>query len=1038
MSRRLRRSARRLRFEPLEERRLLAAFAVLNTEDSGEGSLRQAILDANASPDGGIITFIIPESDPNFIDVDSALPGGDPGQDVWRIQPLTELPALSHPTASIVIDGILQTDQWNAFGPAIVLDGNGLFARGLVITSGDHVVKGLNIQRFGRNGIYIDGGDRNTIVGNYIGVNATGLVAAGNERHGIGLENGASGNVIGTNGDGIDDDKEWNLIGGNGFSGVGIFDSGSDGNVVAGNYIGMNSAGTAVFGNVNRGVDIAGGPKNTRIGTNGDGMSDAVEGNVISGNLWEGVGISGAGTSQNVVAGNRIGTDATGKVDVGNALRGVVVFISASLNVIGGNQPVLRNIISGNELHGVNITSGAFQNTVAGNFIGTDITGTVGLPNLLSGVRMAGGATGNIVGTNSDGVADELEGNLISANVEYGVQMQDAGTANNTVAGNLIGTDVTGTLDLGNTLRGVAVEDGAGSARIGGTSVAARNIISGNGTGGVRITGTGDPAIGSVVIGNYIGTDLTGSLAIANNGFGILMEPGSPGNRIGTDGDGQNDAAEGNLISGNNNSGVRMFGLGTDGNIVGGNRIGTNAAGTAAISNNGHGVSIGQGAMENRIGTNGDGVSDTLERNLLSGNLSRGVLISDVGTEYNVVAGNYIGTNATATAAVGNTFDGVLIQAGASYALIGTNGDGQSDEAERNIISGNLGAGVNMINDGTSLNVVAGNSIGTDAAGALDLGNGTDGVRVQMSAQSNRTVGNTIAFNKRIGVSLSSSAGFANGISGNSIYSNALLGIDLGADGVTPNDAGDADEGPNRTLNTPTIDEILVGQSAIRATYSVPTNQQTAFFPLRVEFFLADADGQEGKTLLGTDVFTVADLAVGAKTVIFSPPSPVTADDVIVAAASEGTGLFVGNSSEFSAGHVVVTNPWHIDCDQLLDVTGDCGAFAEDALEVINYLNAFGAGPVPVFASGPPYYDTNNDFFVTAADALDIINFLNAFGAGPVPEPEASGQAAVDAVFSSLDVSQSLASTAAAEAIFAADDCSDPLVSARPRRSRRS
>ena len=334
---------------------------------------------------------------------------------------------------------------------------------------------------------------------------------------------------------------------------------------------------------------------------------------------------------------------------------------------------------------------------------------------------------------------------------------------------------------------------------------------------------------------------------------------------------------------------------------------------------------------------------------------------------------------------------------------------------------------------------MAGNSIGTDAAGALDLGNGTDGVRVQMSAEDNLTSGNTIAFNKRIGVSLSSAAGTGNAIFGNSIYSNALLGIDLGADGATPNDADDADGGPNLTQNTPVIAEFLVGKSAVRATYSVPTDLANATYPLRVEFFLAETDGQEGKTILGVDVFSADDLAAGVKTVIFTPASVVKADDAIVATASDTavTGL-AGNTSEFSVGVAVLNNPWHSDCNQLLDVTGDCGAFAEDALEVINYLNAFGAGPVPVLASGPPFYDTNNDFFVTAADALDIINFLNAFGAGPGPEPEASGEAAADAVFGSLDVSRSLASISAAEAIFAAGDCTESLMATRARRSRRS
>ena len=92
-----------LRLEPLEPRRMLASmFIVDNTSDSGAGSLRQAILDANASLDPTEIHFQIPASDVNFVDVDTALSGGDVDPDVFIIRPLTSLPALNNPSASIV------------------------------------------------------------------------------------------------------------------------------------------------------------------------------------------------------------------------------------------------------------------------------------------------------------------------------------------------------------------------------------------------------------------------------------------------------------------------------------------------------------------------------------------------------------------------------------------------------------------------------------------------------------------------------------------------------------------------------------------------------------------------------------------------------------------------------------------------------------------------------------------------------------------------------------------------------------------------
>ena len=121
--------------------------------------------------------------------------------------------------------------------------------------------------------------------------------------------------------------------------GIGIANTNSDRNVVAGNYVGLTSAGNAVLGNGLDGIQVTSGPKNTRIGTNADGVNDAAERNVISGNARRGVWLVNAGTDQNIVAGNYIGTDITGTIDLGNADDGVQVAGSPKNNIIGGTSP---------------------------------------------------------------------------------------------------------------------------------------------------------------------------------------------------------------------------------------------------------------------------------------------------------------------------------------------------------------------------------------------------------------------------------------------------------------------------------------------------------------------------------------------------------------------------------------------------------------------------------------------------------------------------------------------------------------------------
>ena len=643
----------RPRVEPLEERTLLAIFTVTNTLDSGAGSLRQAILSANAAPGADEIQFNIP------------------GSGVQTIAPLSALPTI---TEAVTIDGYSQPGA----SPNTLATGNNAVLQvelsgasapagtsGLTITAAGSVIKGLAINRFGANGILITGAGAtgNTIAGNYIGTNAAGTAALANGSHGVRIEAGAKNNRIGTNGDGVADTAERNVISGNTSHGVLISGAGTDQNIVAGNYIGLNAAGTAALGNGSgsSGVHLGGGAKFNIVGTNGDGVGDAAEGNVISGN-GRGVGIQGTGTDENVVAGNLIGLTASGTTALGNNGTG-------------------------------------------------------------DGVWIVQGAQKNRVGTNGDGVSDLLERNVISGHTFAGVAIYNAQTHDNIVAGNYIGTDVTGTLARGNqwgvafqfTGGGGPMRNRVGTNGDGIADAAERNVISGNTSHGVLISGAG--ADQNVVAGNYIGINAAGVAALANGSRGVQISGGAKSNRVGTNGDGVADAAERNVISGNNSFGVLISGAGTDQNIVAGNYIGTNADGTAAVANASYGLLISGGAQNNRVGTNGDGAHDDAERNVISGNASVGVYLSDAGTDQNVVAGNYIGTNATGTAALANVSTGVQIDGGAKSNRVGTNGDGVADAAERNVISGNGGRGVWIAGAGTDHNVVAGNYIGTDKDG---------------------------------------------------------------------------------------------------------------------------------------------------------------------------------------------------------------------------------------------------------------------------------------------------------------------------------
>jgi titin len=414
--------------------------------------------------------------------------------------------------------------------------------------------------------------------------------------------------------------------------------------------------------------------------------------NRFSGN---GIYIYGTAATANLLQGNFIGTDAAGTADLGNGINGVLIAGFATDNLVGGSAPEARNLISGNEFSGVNIFSAS--NVVQGNLIGTDATGTKKLANVRGVVLQHAAAARNLIGGTTPG-----ERNVISGNDQRGVLILHVGATGNVVRGNYIGTDVSGTTNLGNTLSGVAIFSGASNNVIGGLTQGARNIISGNGLDGVRIQNEG--TTGNLVQGNYIGTDVTGTMDLGNLG-GVLIQFAAANNLIG----GPTSAAR-NVISGNDFAGVNIF---SSDNTVQGNFIGTNATGDGILTNTVVGITIQTGAEGNLIGGTEPGAGNVISGN---GNWNEGGLTLITGARMNEALGNYIGTDATGVLDLGNNGPGVYIVSDASDNTISGNTvafnrrhgfrvlSGVRNTIRANSIYSNTGLGIDLNDDGVTPN----------------------------------------------------------------------------------------------------------------------------------------------------------------------------------------------------------------------------------------------------------------------------------------------------------------------------------------------
>jgi hypothetical protein len=777
-------------------------------------------------------------------------------------------------TGNQVYNNLIGTNITGTF--AISNTGSGMYIDAPMNLIGDASMGNL-ISGNGDDGIYIDFYDAygNQVMGNKIGTDISGSFAIPNQGTGI-TANDVATTTIGGAATG-----KGNLISGNDESGVFIDNSSgyAYNNTLQGNKIGTNITGTAAIPNQTSGIWIYDAPFNT-IGGSVTGA-----GNLVSGNDSYGVYIAGDTAHHNLVLGNQIGTNLAGTGAIPNDSAGI--FISgAPTNTIGGPGALEGNLVSGNQGGGVYLFSGAYNNRMLGNKIGTVSSGNSALENNNSGVIIQDSRL-NTIGGSAAG-----QGNLISGNDQNGIEITtdvSGGAYGNRVLGNKIGTNLAGSAAVPNEESGISITD-VPSNTIGGSGALEGNLISGNLGDGVYIYGSTVlyQAYNNKLLGNKIGTNSSGNSALGNGYSGVYLE-NAPSNTIGGSA-----AGEGNLISGNLGSGVEIHGTNARDSKLLGNKIGTNLAGTSAIPNTYSGITL-------------DTVSYTIiggaaagQGNLISGNSWHGISISGDDSIGNTVLGNKIGTNQSGSAALENGLHGIFL----NYAPWNTIGG--TTAGSGNLISGNHRDGVHIANSQARQNVLYGNLIGLSASGTFTIPNESSGIYIQDAIST--TIGgieagqaNTITGNLQAGVNIVGSSALYNRVSGNHIFKNGHLGIDLKDDGVTANDNLDADSGPNGLQNFPMILFATVpNMSMVSIAHTVIAGElnSTISTTFKIEFYSSpscDPSGYgEGKVFLGAK--TVTTNSSGKVDFTFDTNYATTVGEFLTAIAFDPQ----GNSSEFS------------------------------------------------------------------------------------------------------------------------------------------
>jgi titin len=709
-------------------------FTVTSTGNAGPGTLRDAMIQAEAMPGLNIIEFNLPPAAVHTIALATLLPSQE---------------------EAVIIDG--STQPGYAGAPVITIDGTAIIGggSGFRLRGGGSLVRGLAIGGFGDHGIWFDNLGSNEAYGNYVGFDATGTAALPNGTSGVSI-NGPN-NIVGSVAPG-----DRNVIGNSSFFGVTLS---SSGNRIEGNYIGTDVTGAAAA------------PQLFGVLLSGAGASgNTVGGNVISGHTLNGVSVNGP---SNLIQSNLIGVNAAGNAALPNQ-SGIVITDAI-------NTRVINNTLSGNTARGIRVERVGGDPTgteIGGNRIGTNPAGTAAIPNNM-GIELAGTSNVRIGGVGADR-------NVISGNIVDGINLNRMNVApnlpatSNVIKWNFIGLNAAGTAAVPNGFAGISISEGANNT-IGSVEPGHRQVISGNAGPGVYI-GSGVSVASNVVIGNIIGLNLFGDAAVPNIGAGVTIVGAvnpTTNTRIGGENPG-----EGNTISGNGSAGVNVSGAAVSGTAIQGNTIGMAANGAVDLGNATHGVQISDaggttvGAFAGNLGGNvisgnsGYGVANfsapdtVIDANFIglsASNDAGGILVTGAGsTNFRIGGGfgnrvsgngglagivlqntpaglvnhNFVGLNFTLEAAVPNNIGIHAENAGATVYT-------------ENVVSGNTSHGIRVTaSNGAQL---IRNTIGLTTLGVDPIPNGGDGIRLELLDNGligSAGAGNLIGSNSNAGIRL--------------------------------------------------------------------------------------------------------------------------------------------------------------------------------------------------------------------------------------------------------------------------------------------